>query len=335
MNLRRISLALVLGFSLCAHSIAYAQSEPSAADVDTARTAFQQALDLRDNKHDARAAVEKLKAAYALVPTPRIGLELGKTYRQLNQLVEAKAAFLDVDRLPQSVTVAGQRKPESAEARKARDDCRAAASDLDLHIPSLIVHVRGSGQVTIDGEPVRADALTVPRRMNPGKHVVALLVDGVAQSRKIVDLRDSGDTATLELEAKGTDDTEVAQLPHDTTTYVPPNPQLSTVPNPARSALLTTAYLGAGLGLASDLISFLVTSKAQTDKCDSITKVCSSLSGKTTAMAFAIAGDVLLGVGVVAFIVALTLPKTVAPSVPDLGFSPTQGGGYISAGGHF
>lgn len=339
--MRRL-LPFTLAFSLSIASLAHAQSEPSATDVDTARTAFQQALELRDKHHDLRGASEKLKAAYALVPTPRIGLELGKTYQQMGQLVEARAAFLDVDHLPQSVVVGGVRRPESAEAKKARDDCRTAASDLDARIPSLVVQVRGgAGQVTIDGDPVNPDALAVPRRMNPGKHIVALMIDGAAVSRKVVDLREGPASTVVVLEPRHDDarhdDTEDGTPPqqHGTSAYVPPNANLATADNPARKAVLATSYILVGAGVASDLIAFVITSNAQKNNCDSVTKVCTSFSGKSTSMGFAVAGDVLVGVGIVTFIVGLALPRTVVPTAPEVGFSPLSGGGYLSAGGHF
>lgn len=334
----RRALLLALSLAVAAPSIAHAQGEPSASDIDSARTAFQQALDLRDKQHDLRGAIEKLKAAYALVPTPRIGFELGKTYRGAGQLVEARAAFLDVDRLP-------VKKNESAEAKKARDEARAAASELDAKVPSLVIHLTGPGQVAIDGETLRRDALAVPRRLNPGRHLVSVMVDGVAQSQKVVDLRE-GESRDVELQASAPSDTsddDDTTAPNTGPTvrptprpagYVPPVDSTPKTANGSRIAMLTVGYLGMGFGLASDLVAYAVTSGAQS-KCDTTSKVCGDLSGKNTALAFAIAGDALVGVGAIFWIIGIAMPKEVAVAAPSVGFQPLDGGGYLSAGGRF
>ncbi len=333
--MRRAAFLRVLAFTgfglgiLGTHSSpTFAQSEPSATDIDTARTAFQQALELRDKRHDLRGAIDKLKAAYALVPTPRIGLELGKTYQQSGQLVEARAAFLDVDRLPESVVVQGARRPESAEAKKARDDCRTAANDLDARIPSIVIRVHGEGQVTVDGVNVPAESLTVPRRMNPGKHVVALMMDEGVGSRKVVDLHEGSETAVVDLTVRALDKDTNA---HDVTTNTPPD--LTLAENPTRKAALGWSYVMMGVGLGTDIVAYYITTNAQKD-C-STNKVCPSLSSKSTSIAFAVVGDVLIGAGAITFFVGLFLPKTVAPTTPQVGFAPLDGGGFLSTQGRF
>lgn len=323
-------LAAVL-FVCSLSSSVFAQGEPSANDIDTARTAFQQALDLRDKRHDLHGAIDKLKAAYALVPTPRIGLELGKTYQQSGLLVEARAAFLDVDRLPESVVVQGARRPESPEAKKARDDCRAAASDLDARIPSIVIRAHGEGQVTVDGVNVPADSLTVPRRMNPGRHVVALMIEEGVGPRKIVDLREGSATTTVDLTVRAQNTNTNT---HDVTTDVAPPPTLTLPENPTRKATLTWSYVLMGVGIAADVIALSVTTSAQKD-CSSTSKVCPSLGSKTTAIGFAVVGDVLVGVGVVTFFVGVFLPKTITPTTPQVGFAPLDGGGFLSTQGRF
>ena len=63
--------------------------EPSAADAETALALYKTGKQMRDSG-DAKGALEKLRAAYALVETPIIALELGRTYAALGKLVEAR-----------------------------------------------------------------------------------------------------------------------------------------------------------------------------------------------------------------------------------------------------
>ncbi len=70
--------------------VAFAQ-QPSTADIAQARTLYNQGKELRE-RGDTAKALEKLKAAHALAGTPLTGLELGRTYMMLGQLLEAREA---------------------------------------------------------------------------------------------------------------------------------------------------------------------------------------------------------------------------------------------------
>jgi hypothetical protein len=310
---------------------AHAQAEPSDADVESARAAFLQGLDLRDKSHDYPGAVNKFKAALALVPTPRIAFELGKTYRMMGDLLSAREAFLSVDRIP-------ARKAESAEARKAREDAATQAADLDARIPSLTITIVGPGQVSIDGQLVRKDALAAPRRVNPGRHVVQFLIEGDAKDEKVVDLRE-GEQKSLQF---GKPSAVVVNTPKPSggTEWKPNDgqgawhpPGANQRPNPARPILFTVAGLSLGAGAVLGLIAISAVGAAKND-CDGGKCNGDFPADKSKAMTYSIAADVCFGVALVSGIVALVLPRTV-DAAPEVGFSPMPGGGYVSAGGRF
>lgn len=325
---------LLVGVALAASPTLARADEPSPADVESARAAFLQGLEMRDKNHDARGAVERLKAAFSLVPTPRIGYELGMTYKMVGNLVEARASFMAVDRLP-------VRKNESAEAKKARDDARAQADELDVKIPELTIRLTGDGQVSVDGEAVRRDSLAVPRKLNPGRHVILVLVDGEAKSQKFVDLRE-GDKKAIDLE---TPSAKAAAIPTPPpgggTTWNPPGtagwvpPGQHEKPNPARPIAFTIMAIGAGVGAGVGLYSILAVSTAKKD-CDA-SNICNSeyAGHKSTAMTLSIVADVFFGVAIVSGIVALAMPRMVKDDGPEVGFSPLPGGGFLSTGGRF
>lgn len=339
---QKLAFAFVLSTgSACAvcgaEAVAWAQSDPSAADVESARAAFLQGLDLRDRAHDNGAAITKFKAAFALVQTPKIGFELGKTYRMQGDLVSAREAFLAVDRIP-------VRKNESPDAKKARDDSAAQAAELEAKVPSLTITIVGAGQVSIDGQAVRKDTLSAPRRMNPGPHVVQFLVDGEAKDQKVVELHE-GDQKSIQFNgpAGGTtkpppvgngngDGTEWKPNGNGDSSWKPPG--YNTRPNPARPIVFTVAGISAGAGVVFGILAISAVGSAKsacTDgKCNA-----DFPSLKSKAMTMSVIADVCFGVAIVTGIVGLVLPRTIVESGAEVGFSPIPGGGFLTAGGRF
>jgi len=171
------SLALVL-FALATAVPALAQ--PAAADLESARALFKEANALRDaGQH--QAALEKYRAANALGRTPITGLELGRAYVTLGQLVEARDVLLAVDRLPV--------KPgESEKATEARRAASELARDLGDRIPSVTIQIAGAQPgvavtLLVDNAIVPPEAHSLPRKLNPGSHTVEAQVGGAPGNR--------------------------------------------------------------------------------------------------------------------------------------------------------
>jgi hypothetical protein len=184
-----------------------AHAEPSAADMETARDLFKQAKKLRD-AGDLSGALEKFRAAHALAGTPITGVELGKTYAALGQLVEARETFLEVGRMPPGAK-------ESPNAKAARAEAAKLEAEIAPRIPSITVKLAGvpagaTATVTIDGAIIPAAAIGLPRKVNPGKHLVAA---------KVGDGKESGVEITVaEKETKEASLTVEAPAPPTTTT---------------------------------------------------------------------------------------------------------------------
>lgn len=314
------------------------------ADIESARAAFLQGLDLRDKNRDLAGAITKFKAAYALVPTPKIGFELGKTYRMQGDLLAARDAFLAVDRIP-------VRSNESADAKKAREDSAAQATELDTQIPSLTITVMGSGQVSVDGTLVRKDALAAPRRLNPGPHVVQFLVDGEARDQKVVELH-VGEQKSVQFNGPPGDGRKPPPN-NDGTTPVPHGngngnagtewkpgqepwkaPGANLRPNPARSILFTVAGISVGAGAVFGILSITAVAAAKKE-CESGTCSTDYPAAKSKAIGYSVVADVFFGVALVTGIIAFVLPRQIEASGAEVGFTPLPGGGYLSAGGRF
>lgn len=178
-------------------------AEPSAADVTTAKSLVSEGRALRDKgKHSA--ARDRFKGAFALVPTPIIGMDLAREHLALGELVEAREVAIAVTKLPAN-------PKESEEGRAARADAATVANDLTTRIPSLVIDVDNlpaGGTVLLDDVPVPPATFGVPRKLNPGKHTVVARVDereksrtvtlGEGQQKKVtIDAKELGGTTRL------------------------------------------------------------------------------------------------------------------------------------------
>jgi hypothetical protein len=165
---------------LLSASASFAQS---ASDLESARDLYKQARELR-TKGDLKGALEKFKGANALAATPITALELGRTYMQVGQLLEAREAFLSVSRLK-------VQPDESERSAAARAEAVELAEQVRPRIPSLVVHVPAGASVTVDGAPVPADAVGLPRKLNPGPHDVAARFGEGPEDKKTVNLKEA------------------------------------------------------------------------------------------------------------------------------------------------
>ncbi len=182
-----VTAAALLLFSLPVHA-------QSASDLESARDLYKQARELR-TKGDLKAALEKFKGANALAATPITALELGRTYMQLGQLLEAREAFLSVSRLK-------VQSDESERSAAARTEAGELAEHVRPKIPSLVVRVPTGATLTVDGLTVPPDAVGLPRKLNPGAHEVSARMGEGAEDKKSVTLKE-GESAEVTLAPKG------------------------------------------------------------------------------------------------------------------------------------
>lgn len=159
-----------------------ARAEPTAADVESARALYVEGLELRD-KGELAESLARFRAAHALAATPITALELGRAESLVGNLVEAREVLLSVERLAPSPS-------ESEKAKHARGEAKALAEQLRARIPAVRLAFDPPQptppHVTIDAVEIPPEALGVPRRMNPGKHVV---VAESGAARATVDVR--------------------------------------------------------------------------------------------------------------------------------------------------
>lgn len=346
-SLRRLSFAAVLFSSLALANAALAAS-PTAADRDTARALMTQGTQLRD-KGDSKGALESFRAADAIMHVPSTGIEVAKTEASLGQLVEALDVALAVARLPEQ---ANEPKPFAV----ARKDAQALATDLEGRIPSLQITLKNVPEgstpaVDVDGVAIAAAALSFPRKVNPGHHVVSASA-GSSRAKSEIDI--------AERETKGV----LLELAPDETTVVAPKATPVEAPKPVSADATpkkfpVLAAVGFGVGVAgvavgavTGLMSLSKTSSLKeqcpNDQCPSTTfnsdqfqsdKSSASTLGTVSTIAFIVGG-----VGVAVGVVGLVLPhktasvvKTGSATKPTVSpwIAPTLGGSAAGLVGTF
>jgi hypothetical protein len=163
-----------------------ALAQPTASDRETARALMAEGREKRD-AGDLAGAMKAFVAADSIMHVPTTGLEVARTQDKMGQLVEARETLIAVLRIPVQPTD----PPPFAEARKAAE---ALDADLAKRIPTLVVEptsdLPGPITVTIDDQPIPSNLVTIPRRLNPGKHVVVAKAGG-EEARETVTLAQS------------------------------------------------------------------------------------------------------------------------------------------------
>ncbi|HEY1955035.1 MAG TPA: hypothetical protein VGH28_05470 [Polyangiaceae bacterium] len=210
------------------------QTEPRPEDVESAKVAFKDGLALRA-KGDETGALAKFRAAYALVPTPITGLEVGRSLIATGRIVEGRAILLEVAHMP--------KKPgESDKAEESRRDAETEAENARPKLATLTVETDASVDpaVTVDGVAIPKDALQAPRVLDPGHHVIVVHARQKS-GRAEVDLG-PGEQQQVHLEADHDDSPPPAPKPVVTRMRYHPGPAFWT------SVIVTGAGLVIGIG---------------------------------------------------------------------------------------
>ena len=181
----RTARVMLLGVALGLAGAGTAWAEPSAADKETARALLNGGdAAYKSGKHEE--ALKHYNAAHAIMNVPTTGIEVAKAQEALGKLVEARDTLLAVTRYPKKAN-------EPKAFTNARERALARASAIAARIPSATIRVTGlaegvSPTVTIDGVSVNPAVLGVPRKLNPGKHAIAVSAPGYAEVRKEIDV---------------------------------------------------------------------------------------------------------------------------------------------------
>jgi hypothetical protein len=301
----RRSCAILLAISHLAISTA-AFAEPTASDKETARALMKEA-DAKRDKGDLKGAYEGFKAAHAIMGVPTTGYLLGRSQVDLGMLVEARDTLLAVTRMP-------PQPGENETYALARTESQKLADEIEPKIPSIKVILTGlpegaTPSVTIDGQPISAPTVGVPRKHNPGAHAIVVTV-GSTTKKTNVELKE-GETREVTVDVS-------APAPEPAPVDEAPKPETPADTGPHTSPLVYAGFGGAAVfGLVGAITGGLAFSKASAakDACDG--NLCppsahddissSKTFGTVSTVTFALAG-VGLAVGIYGLFSAT--PKT-------------------------
>lgn len=286
-----------------------AHAEPTPSEIESARALYVQGLELRD-RGDLAGSTARFQAAQALAATPITTLELGRSLGLQDRLLEAREVLLSVDRIP-------VRPDESQKATKARAEAGALAEQIRVRIPSVVVKVRFADprpeaaapspprtpRVTVDGALVPPEALSAPRKLNPGTHTIVAELDGARASADVTLAHAENRTVTLTLTPN--ERAPLAATPATSTPPVPaaPTPETTDPLEREREAPGAWFYGGAiaaigGVALGS------VTGVVALGKSSTLDEICNGDRCPRTAQNDVSTGQTMATVSTIAFAVA-------------------------------
>jgi hypothetical protein len=260
---RRLALAAPLALALLA---GHAQAEPTPQDKDAARKLVFEGRDLKKDGR-TREALEKLRAAHAIMNVPTTGIEVAQALADLGLLVEARDAMLDVSRMPA--------KPgEPVPYGQARDEARHAVDDLGARIPSVRFTVTGapSATVVLDGTAIDPSVLALPHKLNPGEHGVVATAAGFAEQKIKVELaeRDAKSVIIAMQRSEAGAPVAAPAPPAPAAPPAMPDVDVKKQPSPSRNALVYggfgAAIVGVVVGSVTGVMSLAKTSSVK-DRC--------------------------------------------------------------------
>lgn len=149
-----------------------ARAQPTAADREMARTLMDQGYELK-KKGDLKEALKRFKAADDVMHVPTTALPLAQVQADLGLLVEAR------DTLAASLRRTPEKPNDPQVFKTARADGEKLDQSLAPRVPALTITLKDLPQgdsptLDVDGADVPADAVGLPRPVDPGHHVVTV-----------------------------------------------------------------------------------------------------------------------------------------------------------------
>jgi len=307
-----------------------AAQQPSASDKETARAL----MDTGDEKMDARdfpAALKAYQAADSMMHLPMTGIAVARAQAAAGQLLEARETALAVSRLPV--------QPGETQAYvRARAEATALAEKLVGRIASVQVvldHPPADVAISVDGTGLVPAAATLPRKVNPGTHVIVASAPGFQPARAEVNAAEGAALLVPLSLVPGS-----GARPGPTAPTTTPTP-----PAPAARHLSPLVYLGFGVGGAG-IFTAAITGAISLQKTSALKRKCphgtcpsdqhDALASANTLANVADVGIALgvagVAVGVVGVILSRGRDRAPAPAAS---IEPLVGPGAVGVRGAF
>jgi hypothetical protein len=233
-------VAVVLATSILAWPDA-ARAEPTTVDKENARAFWLEGVKRREQK-DLQGSLRSFRAAHAIMGLLATGLEVAKAEEALGLLVEARDTALKVAKMPIS----------GPEDERARDEAHKLFEQLGSRIPAIVIAVKGVKadtkiRIEVDDSELPEAAVGLPRRINPGSHVVTAQARGYRAARQVVTVAESS-TVPVELTLEALAGVSTTAMPADSARK-PSEPDFWSSPAAER-----LGWIGLGASAASLLV---------------------------------------------------------------------------------
>lgn len=320
MTVSRVFRSAIVATILCTATVAFA-AEPSPADKETARALMAEGRQKRD-ANDLQAALKAFRGADSIMHVPTTAIEVAKTEAQAGLLLEARDHALTLARS----------KPQPGEPgpfADARTAAQQLANELEARIPSVHVILTGSkddAEVRIDDVAIPPAANSLPRKLNPGSHLVVAKSGGVERRATFrVQEKESKDV-TLDFGQPQVADVPADKPPPVIDTPPPPvtpppvTPDSPSDGNGTRMALVVGGFSFAAVGViagsVTGIMSLNQTSdlKAQCPGGHCPASLQSDLDGARTLATVSTVAFIAGGVGAIVGVIGLILPHGNAPA---------------------
>lgn len=172
-----------------------ARAQPTAVDREMARSMMDQGYALK-KKGDLKEALKRFKAADDIMHVPTTALPLAQVQADLGLLVEAR------DTLAASLRRTPEKPNDPQVFKTARADGEKLDASLAPRVPALTITLKDlpngdTPTLDVDGADVPADAVGLPRPLDPGHHVVTV-TSKHSTGKAEVDVKE-GEQRTLEV----------------------------------------------------------------------------------------------------------------------------------------
>lgn len=342
-------LPAFLAFATLLTGEGLAQAEPTASAEDKAGARAAAERGTAAFKEGRYAdAIDLFQRAEALFHAPTHVLMMARAYAALGKLVVAKESYLAITR--------EELAPKAPAAfKKAKAEAEKELKDLEPRIPSLEVSAkRQSGAeplknlvVTMDGKPVPAALIGIPRPTDPGAHTLAATADGLAAKEQSLSLKE-GETKTLVLELSPATVAQADTGPKPTTPEANPSPAPDQSDTPkTKTSTLRYAGIGlmglgvVGLGVGGVFAGLSFSKRADADaafeacgagcfgpEADKVRAIDEDANqkGNLAIVGFA-AGGALAGVGIALFVLGGRSSKTSTSTALVMPYATSRGAG--------
>ncbi len=176
-KLSRLRAAVALVALIATPTLAHAQTperQPSLQEKESARKLLDQGRAAEANG-DLPAAIERYRAADAIMGAATTGIYLAKALAKNGQLIEARDVALRTSREPKLPN-------ERPERTLARDEAAKLLAELGPRVPSITLSARPASapslQVVIDGKLLPSAVVGQPWSVDPGSHGVTVTAAG-------------------------------------------------------------------------------------------------------------------------------------------------------------